>query len=238
MAIRLQRGIGEIAAAYDALILDLWGVVHDGVAPYPGVLDCLGRLAAAGKRVVILSNAPRTAERSAERLRAMGIGDGLYESLITSGGTTREALARRDDPWFAALGRAYYYLGKDADDTLLDGLDYGPAATPEDADFVLNTGLAVAGDGRRLEVGDYDAVLRRAAGLGLPMVCANPDLAVISGGVREACAGALAEAYGTLGGAVRCLGKPHAEVYRFCFDALGDIEHGRRLPKTKTAQKR
>lgn len=229
MAIPLHSGIGRLVAGYDALILDLWGVVHDGVAPYPGVLDCLARLAAAGKRVIILSNVPRTAERAAGRLRAMGIDDGRYQRLITSGGTTREALERRDDPWFAALGRTYYYFGKDGDDSLLDGLDYHSAATPEDADFVLNTGLAVDGGDRRLEVADYHAVLRRAAGLALPMVCANPDLAVVRGGAREACAGALAAAYAALGGDVRYLGKPHPLVYEMCFEALGGIERGRIL---------
>jgi len=73
MTLRLLGGIGEIAPPYDGFILDLWGVLHDGTAPFPGVLDALARLKSAGKRVAILSNAPRRAALVAERLRAIGI---------------------------------------------------------------------------------------------------------------------------------------------------------------------
>ena len=54
-------GLSEIAERYDGLILDLWGVMHDGQAPFPGVIECLTRLKSGGKRIVVLSNAPRRA---------------------------------------------------------------------------------------------------------------------------------------------------------------------------------
>jgi ribonucleotide monophosphatase NagD (HAD superfamily) len=73
MSFRLLGGVGEIVARYDALILDLWGVVHDGNQPYPGVLDALERSRAAGKPVLLLSNAPRRADAIAERLTEIGI---------------------------------------------------------------------------------------------------------------------------------------------------------------------
>jgi len=62
-----MSGFGALAARYDGFIVDLWGVVHNGVRPYPGVLDCLGRLRAAGKPVVFLSNAPRRAASAPPR---------------------------------------------------------------------------------------------------------------------------------------------------------------------------
>jgi hypothetical protein len=74
MTLRLIDGMRELALDYDGFILDLWGVVHDGTAPFPGVLDCMGRLIAAGKRIVLLSNAPRRADDVVRRIARIGAG--------------------------------------------------------------------------------------------------------------------------------------------------------------------
>ena len=225
MTIPVHQSIAELVAPYDALLVDLWGVIHDGVALYPGVVDCLARLRDAGKPVVILSNAPRRAEHAIARLRAIGIDDGLYARLVTSGDATRQALADRTEPFYAALGRGYYRLGKQADADLIEGLDYRPVAHLSDAEFVLITGPTE----RSTRLEDYEGLLAEAAGLGLPMVCANPDLVVIRGGVREPCAGAFAARYAELGGAVRYEGKPHPLVYALCDAALGGLDRRRVL---------
>src|SRR5262245_29656967 len=47
-SVPLIRGLSEIVDAYDALLLDQWGVLHGGVEPYPGVLETLAGLRAAG----------------------------------------------------------------------------------------------------------------------------------------------------------------------------------------------
>ncbi len=225
MTIPVHQGVAALVAPYDALLVDLWGVIHDGVAPYPGVVDCLARLRDAGKPVVILSNAPRLAKHAVARLRAIGVEDGLYARLVTSGDAARQALAERTEPFYAALGRSYYRLGKRADADLIDGLDYRPVADIADAGFLLITGPTE--QSTRIE--DYEGLLAEAAGLGLPMICANPDLVVIRGGVREPCAGAFAARYAELGGAVRYEGKPHPLVYTLCDAALGGLDRRRVL---------
>jgi HAD superfamily hydrolase (TIGR01459 family) len=216
--------MAALAADYDALLLDQWGVIHDGVAAFPGVLDCLVKLRAAGKRVIIVSNAPRAAARIVPVLTRLGIDDSLYERVITSGDVARAAFARRDDPWYAALGPAFLFIGRASDADLLDGLDFR-AADVADADFVLVTGPSDDSHG----VEAYDDVLRPAADRGLPMVCANPDLAVIRGGRRRPCSGAIAARYVALGGTVRHEGKPYPEIYEMCFEALGAVDRRRVL---------
>src|SRR5208282_911364 len=68
-------GIAPIAARYDGFVLDLWGVIHDGITPYPGVADTLLHLKRLQKRVILLSNAPRrAAEIVTAMARKMGIG--------------------------------------------------------------------------------------------------------------------------------------------------------------------
>ncbi len=212
-------GLAPLAPRYGGFIVDLWGVVHDGIRPYPGAVDCLERLQRAGKRVVLLSNAPRVATVAQAAMREMGIGDDLYNDIITSGEATRDLLARRDDPFFAALGQKLYHLGPARDRNVFAGLGYTPVATPEDADFVLNTGPdETAG---LVDLPAYEEILRAARARDLPMLCANPDLEVIRDGVAVLCAGALAQRYEALGGKARWIGKPDPTIYQPTLARLG-----------------
>jgi len=207
---RLSR-FAPLAAGYDGFILDLWGVIHDGVEPYQGAAECLLALRAHGKRIVLLSNAPRRADEVRLQLRGMGIPDDAYDGVMTSGEATYLMLRDRSDPWYRALGNAVYHLGPERDSNVLHGLDLDVLNVPVGADFILNTG-----PDDHLNPTDpaaYDFVLLECAARGLPMICANPDLEVIRGGVRVVCAGTLAQRYIAMGGDVRSLGKPDPAIY-------------------------
>ena len=204
-------GMAELAERYDGFILDLWGVIHDGVRPYEGAAHCLEQLQRAGKRCVLLSNAPRRSHAAEAMLQAMDLAPSLYNGVLTSGEAVHLALRDRTDPWFAALGRRVWHLGPERDRNVMDGLDLVQAARPADADFVLNTGPD--DHSSPTELAAFEDVLADCARHALPMICANPDLEVIRGGVRVLCAGALAARYEQLGGAVRSLGKPDPAIY-------------------------
>jgi len=219
------RGLGEIAGDYDGFILDLWGVLHDGRAPIPGVLDCLARLRSAGKRTTILSNAPRRAELVEARVAEIGIPRALYDSLMCSGEEAWQHLSRRTDPFYAALGRACYHIGPRRDDNMLADIGLRRVDDVAEADFILNTGPSEY----EATVEQYEPLLRAARLRELPMVCANPDLVVIHQGRRAICAGALAQRYEEIGGAVRWHGKPFPSVYETCFGLLGIADRGRIL---------
>ncbi len=200
-----------LATEYDGFILDLWGVIHDGVAPYPGAAECLSALRRAGKRVVLLSNAPRRAGAIQGQLRKMGIPASDFDGVMTSGEATFLMLRDRSDPWYRALGRSVFHLGPERDRNVLHGLDLRICDTPDGAGFMLNTG-----PDDHLSPTDpaaYDAVLLDCAARRLPMICANPDLEVIRGGMRVICAGTLAQRYVAMGGDVRSLGKPDPAIY-------------------------
>ncbi len=217
VTVSIVSGLGALAGRYDGFILDLWGVLHDGDRPFPGVRDALERLRRRAKRVVILSNAPRRADAAMARLDHIGIPRRLYDGLMTSGEETYQHLLRRDDPWYAGLGRACLHIGPPRDNGLFDGLDLVKVATVAEADFVLNTGADMDGD----SADDYQSRLQAARDAALPMICANPDLVVIRNGRPEICAGTLAQRYQALGGEVRWHGKPYRSVYETCFRMLG-----------------
>lgn len=226
MSLPLIQGLSAIADRYDGFILDLWGVVHDGVRPYPGVVDCLTTLHAAGKRVCLLSNAPRRIQAAADKLTGMGVGPGLYDALYTSGEASYEAMRDRPDGWHATLGPKLFHIGPPRDNDIYDSLaDRERVATPEEADFVVNTGI----DDYDETLANYDPILRRCLDRRLPMLCANPDLVVMIDDQLVLCAGTLAKHYEALGGDVFWHGKPHAPVYRRCFTLLGDLPPARIL---------
>jgi HAD superfamily hydrolase (TIGR01459 family) len=226
MTFRLLAGLREIAPAYDGFILDLWGVLHDGSAPLPGVLDALARLKTAGKRLAVLSNAPRRAALVASRMTEIGIPPDLYDHVYSSGEEAWQHLERRDDPFYAALGRRCYHLGPARDDNMLEGIDLERVADMSEGEFILNTGPSW---GWEETVADYETLLQAARARDLPMVCANPDLVVIHEGRPAICAGTLAQRYEALGGRVRWHGKPFPSVYETCFALLGIAQRRRIL---------
>src|SRR5262249_27973356 len=158
--------------------------------------DGMARLLAEGKRVVLLSNAPRRADDVGRRIAALGVPEGLYHGVMSSGEEAWQYLHDRTDPFYAALGRACLHICSDRDLEIRDGLGLEFVATPEAADFILNTGPAGWGD----TIADYAPVLAASRARDLAMVCANPDLIVMHAGRPALCAGALAEHYEGVGG--------------------------------------
>lgn len=217
MIVQVIGGLRELAPHYDGFILDLWGVIHDGVAPMPGAVDCLRSLMESDKRIILLSNAPRRADDVVRRITRIGVPAGLYHHVMSSGEEAWQHLRRRDDPFYAALGWRCLHISSERDIEIRHGLDLEFVDTAEEAEFVLNTGPAGWDD--RLE--DYEPILQLALDRNLPMICANPDIVVMHGNQLALCAGALAKWYEEAGGRVRWHGKPFRSVYDTCVELLG-----------------
>jgi len=215
----MLAGMRALAAEFDGYIVDLWGVLHDGMRAFPHALDCLARLRAGGRRILILSNAPRRASEVAARCAEMGLTPDTYDSLMSSGEDAWRHLDERPDAWYRALGRRCYHLGPERDFGMREGLDYRFVDELSEADFILNTGTLGHADTRET----YRPFLEAALALALPMVCANPDYVVIRGGVMEICAGTIALAYEEMGGTVRYHGKPDPGIYRTCLGLFDGI---------------
>jgi len=221
-------GIESLAYRYDGFILDLWGVVHDGRRPYPGVADALGRLRGMGKRVAFLSNAPRRASVVDDLLIGMGLDRALWNGTMTSGELAWRHLKWRDRADFAALGTRALYIGPERDLSVAAETGVTLVADVNEAEFVLNTGPEPArGNG---DVGPYRPALEACAARRLPMVCVNPDRFVMVGNERVICAGALADLYVELGG-LRAIeiGKPDAAAYPPVLELLGLTDRSRIL---------
>lgn len=214
---RLLPGLRSMAGQYEALILDLWGVIHDGAQAFPHSAEALRKLRDSGCKTMLLSNAPRRAHVLIAQMESFGIPRDLYGEVMSSGEATRQALLDRTDPFFAALGTVCYHLGPERDRSVFEDVPVTITDRIEDAEFIVNTGPVDFDD----EVSTYEPVLAAAAKRKLPMVCANPDRVVIRLGKRIVCAGAIADRYAELGGAVAMRGKPDAAVYELCVQKMG-----------------
>lgn len=217
----LIPGLSAVAAGFDALLVDVWGVLHNGRERDAGAEDACRRFRAAHGPVALISNSPRPNQGVIEQLRGLGFADDFYDAVVTSGEATRAELARR------APGPAFK-LGPARDDHIYDGLglSFAPA---EQAAFVSCTGLF---DDTVETPAEYAGLLDNFRARDLEMVCANPDVMVNRGGVLIYCAGALAEAYAARGGSVVMVGKPHAPIYALAFAAL-EAAAGRALDRTR-----
>lgn len=217
MVPRQLPGLRAIADQYDAFILDLWGVIHDGHTAFPHSAEALRRLKEAGRKTLLLSNAPRRPYALIEQMERFGIARDLYDDVMSSGEAVRRAMIDRDDPFFAALGAKAWHLGPERDRSVFDEVPVTIVETLDEADFVVNTGPFDLAD----TVADYEDTLAAMKARDLPMVCANPDHVVIRAGQRVVCAGALAARYAEMGGRFAERGKPDAAVYHLSVRMLG-----------------
>jgi HAD superfamily hydrolase (TIGR01459 family) len=218
---KILSGIAALAEHYDGFVLDLWGVVHNGREPYPGVAAALGELKRRGKRVAFLSNAPRRSHVVETLLAGMGLDRALWDATITSGELAWRLLDGKH-----GYGRHALHIGPERDLSVVEERDIVLVADPAEAEWVLNTGP----DPERgnAAAGPYRPMLEACAARRLPMLCVNPDRHVMVGESRVICAGALADLYRALGGpAAREIGKPDAAVYPPVLEALGIADTAR-----------
>lgn len=220
-ALRTQviRGVRELARRYDGFLLDQWGVLHDGERMLPGAHDCLTRLRAAGRRVVILSNSGRSGTANARSMRRYGIAPELYDAVVTAGDDAREAFRSRSDPFHRALGERALVIARDEDRAEVAGFGLSVTDDPAAADLVLVLSVDVRGHAVR----DSERLLAAARARDLPMVCANPDVTVLSGSLVLEAPGAIARRYEAMGGRVRYHGKPDRGVYDLALASLGRL---------------
>lgn len=204
-------GLHEIANEYDALVCDVWGVIHNGARVHAGAADALARFRAGFGPVILLSNAPRPVEDLLQQFAKLGVPTDCYDAIVTSGAAARADLAQR-----SRGGRlAIYHLGPERDRGVFEGLPVD-CVEPDKASVVLCTGLF---DDDVETPDDYRDPLQALKARGLTMLCANPDLVVQRGGKLVYCAGAIAKAYEKIGGDVVYYGKPYASIYQPVLDA-------------------
>lgn len=215
--IPIITSIAPLAEGRTAWLVDIWGVMHNGAAPYLQAAEACAEFRERGGTVLLLSNAPRPAVFVVEQLDRIGVPRNAYDCVLTSGDASREMIRRA-----AADGRSIGHIGPDRDRGLFEGA--GEPVPLQQAQTVVCSGLF---DDERETPETYIEILALLKKRGADMICANPDLTVERAGRIVYCAGALAQAFEQMGGTVAYAGKPYLPVYKMAFE---EIEKLREAP--------
>ena len=211
-----------LAGDYDALLCDVWGVIHNGVAAFPAACEALKRFRGAGGTAILVTNAPRSGAAVGRILDRLGVPREAYDAIVSSGDVTRGIVEAR-------RGHSVFHLGPERDHSIFAGLDIAFAPL-ETADYVVCSGLF---DDTTETPDSYRDMLKAMRARSLLMVCANPDVVVERGDTLVYCAGALADAYAALGGATLYCGKPHPPIYETALAEVAARRGGKPPPRRR-----
>ena len=209
MKIKKLNHLSEIFHEYDAFIIDLWGVMHNGIRLNISAMKAVKKLEDNKKKIIFLSNAPRPSKNVIEFLKKLKMDEKFLKNVFTSGEAAIKSLKQNK------FGKKFYHLGPKRDNSLFISIKENKT-TIQNCDYILCTGLF---DEEEENLKFYENLLKDFTKKKL--ICTNPDLTVNRGQDEEYCAGKIAEIFEGLGGEVIYFGKPHKEVYRSFLD-LGE----------------
>lgn len=211
------HGLGEIYEDYDVFLVDMIGVIHDGINPYPAAIDALQKLAAQHKKIIIISNNPRPGSLSQQKLVQYGLPADI--GVFTSGDAVRHLLSTK---W---ADKTFFHLGAHRNQDLLRDIPHREIQDISKADFVLLSAFLEPNETRGALENDLSAIVRHQK----PVVCANPDLSALFGDQRRTCAGTLGAYLQSQGVDVTYIGKPYPSIFQGASEAYGIS-----FPPTKT----
>ena len=210
------KHLSEVYKNYDTFVIDLWGVMHNGVTLNSKAIETVDFLYKNSKKIVFLSNAPRPSSKVINFLLKMNMDKKYLSNVMTSGEAAMHAINQNK------FGKTFFHLGPPRDMSLFEKQKDNKTEI-EKCDFILCTGLF---DDHDEDINYYKKFLQKQ--ISKKLVCTNPDLTVHRGNIEELCAGSVAKVFEELGGKVVYYGKPHKEVYAKCFHesekvlAIGD----------------
>ncbi|WP_299969979.1 TIGR01459 family HAD-type hydrolase [uncultured Roseobacter sp.] len=224
---RIITHLIDVAAQYDALFVDLWGCLHNGVSALPDAVAALQHYRTSGGAVVLVTNSPRPRAGVEKQLTSFGVPENCWDTIATSGDSARSAMFR------GVVGRKVWHIGYPGDERFFEPI--GVVEDPVDIQPVpLEEAEGIVCTGPRDPLAD-PSVMRpeflMAKQRGLKLLCANPDIIVDRGEQREWCAGALAQLYGEMGGESLYFGKPHPPIYDLARRRLAAL--GRDVPDNR-----
>ena len=208
--------LSDIYKNYDTFVIDLWGVVHNGMVLNPKAIEAIEQLEKNSKKIVFLSNAPRPSSKVINFLLKMNMNKKYLSNVMTSGEAAMHAINKNK------FGKSFFHLGPPRDTSVFEKVKDNRVDL-ESCDFIICTGLF---DDHEDDLEYYRNYLKNH--ISKKLVCTNPDLTVHRGTVEELCAGSVAKVFEEIGGEVVYFGKPHKEIYKMCFGqnekvlAIGD----------------
>ncbi len=206
---QIISALSDISDRYDALFVDLWGCVHNGVTAIPSAVEALSAYRARGGCVILVTNAPRSRHEVAKQLVRFKVPEEAYDDIATSGDSARVAM------FGGAVGNKVWFMGQKHDLPFFEPIKLLNDPEPitqvplEEAEGIVCCGPFDPHADPDVNRPEFLFAKQK----GLKLLCANPDIVVDRGEQREWCAGALAKLYTEMGGESLYFGKPHPPIY-------------------------
>ncbi|MBZ9962096.1 MULTISPECIES: TIGR01459 family HAD-type hydrolase [unclassified Mesorhizobium] len=211
-------GIGPLAERYQVFLVDQFGVLHDGSAPYPGAVAALAALKRAGKTVVLVSNSGRRAKPNEDRLLRLGFEAGSWDHFVSSGEVAWRSFHEMAATGALRPGTNCLLISRDNDRTAIEGLPFVLTGAGDTANLVL----IAASEGDRYDLDHYRRLLAPAAARKVPCFCTNPDKIMLTAVGPRFGAGEIADLYESLGGSVTRIGKPGPAIFDAALALAGE----------------
>eukprot|EP00547_Thalassionema_nitzschioides_P000239 CAMPEP_0194215416 /NCGR_PEP_ID=MMETSP0156-20130528/17208_1 /TAXON_ID=33649 /ORGANISM="Thalassionema nitzschioides, Strain L26-B" /LENGTH=340 /DNA_ID=CAMNT_0038943919 /DNA_START=188 /DNA_END=1207 /DNA_ORIENTATION=- len=225
------------------VLLDMWGVMHNGSKPYDGVLETIQSLKKLDNvRLVILSNSSKRQSHSIKMLKKLGFNPSDFDDIITSGEVSYRMLSGDTTLecgiWSAIEEinssankdkKVFVYGSGDGDETYCESAGW-KLASVSDANLIVARGTFTINDGAQIvskkeNKHEYDEVFEKslaaAAERKIPMLVCNPDKVRPDKGLPPM-PGAIGDMYAELlkdsgfespDNLIKRIGKPFQEVY-------------------------
>ena len=229
---KIER-LSALADSFDLFLIDQFGVLHDGVSPYLGAIECFASLKARGNRVVLLSNSGKRTTANIARLADLGFSRELFDHVVTSGEVAWQGIVEYSFGMPFVPGSSMFVVGHDDHDYGFEKLGVRLVEDPAAADFIM----IAASRAPKMSLEQYGEILATAAASYIPALCCNPDRLMLTAAGVQPSAGEIGSLYCKLGGKVTFVGKPYPAMYAFARNqclrgvsartlAIGDsIEH-------------
>ncbi len=198
---QLVPSLENIASRYQIFLVDVVGVVHDGIAPHPEAVHALNRLLLQQKTIIFISNNPRPQQLVSQSLLRYGLNPGFF--VFTSGDLARFLLTN------AFKNQPIFHLGASRNLELTQNLELYLVDDVADASLVLLTAFLEEEE----DIHEFDPIIKTLVEKKIPVLCANPDMIAMHGPKTHRCAGTIAAYIQGQGGEVIFAGKPHLAIY-------------------------
>ena len=203
--LHLKEGLKSIFQSYEVFIIDLWGVIHNGIILHESSIEVLENLNKYNKQFFLVSNAPRPKKSVSKFLKKLHMDTKYFKHIFTSGDAALEALKLRK------FGSKFFHMGPPRDFDLFLKFNKDQVKEIQKSDYILCTGLF---EKHSNNLNYYKLFLKKY--IDKKMICTNPDLVVHRGNKEEYCAGSIAKIFENIGGTVIYYGKPYPEIYNQC----------------------
>ncbi len=210
------QGISDISDSYTGFIIDTWGVLHDGEKVFESAVECLKELKSRNKFVLLLSNSELDALQTAAELKKLGLPEGYYSEILTSGELIKQGIAKQGDGVFAGLGKTCFLIGGERSRSFLKGVDVDIVEKIENATFLFISGW----DDLTQDIAAYEDVLREAVRRRIKVLCVNPDGRAMQTINFSTGPAMIAKRLQELGGVVQMIGKPYKPIYHHAIKIL------------------